>query len=202
MPATIQVQVSFPRPSGLPQDNIVNTWHFLGTIGTSMADEMANIGPRLDEFYTVVDNYMPLAIGAPTYRGYDLGELKPRQPSQRASFGVDPAGAGATYPNEVALCLSYYATRNLPRQRGRLYLGPFIAAAGEITTQGDAMPTQFFVDLVANAALALKNAAGPLWAVRSVRDGVLRAITNLWIDNAWDTQRRRGTAATVRTRKP
>jgi hypothetical protein len=36
-------------------------------------------------------------------------------------------------------------------------------------------------------------------AVYSVADAVAREVTNGWVDNAWDTQRRRGIDATART---
>lgn len=86
------------------------------------------------------------------------------------------------------------------RRRGRTYIGP-MSASGLITTGGDVYITTPVVNVLAAAADALitNQANGLRLAVYSEADGVARVITNGWVDNAYDIQRKRGAAPTVRT---
>jgi hypothetical protein len=103
-------------------------------------------------------------------------------------------------PNEVCITVSYFAQRSLPRQRGRIYVGPLNGSAME-DTGGDARVTpQCRSDLAAafKRLGAFEDALA--WAVFSRKDNEARGpIGGGWVDNAFDTQRRRGRDASVRT---
>lgn len=121
-------------------------------------------------------------------------------------------------PEEVALCLSYYGTGPSssgvtlpkPRRAGRIYLGPLSGAA--IATDATyALPAAAFVtDLcAAGAALLTADTTTANWTVysRGSAKGVASppAMTQIvagFVDNAWDTQRRRGTDPTHKTGWP
>lgn len=93
-----------------------------------------------------------------------------------------------------------------PRQRysGRLYLGPLTQLAGETDTNSRQRPAAELRTALLNSADRLYTAlrarpGGPyLWSVWSRKDANTREIEHAQVDNAFDTQRRRGPAPTVR----
>lgn len=132
------------------------------------------------------------------------------------------AAAGNAMPGEVAFCLSYRNTSppippeqapdgpdvgTLPdrpnsRRRGRIYLGPLNATAGSAGSFGELRPNALFAIQVRGAAQRLQDelqANGHGWSVWSRQDGQMNLVDQLSTDDAFDTQRRRGVAATSRT---
>jgi hypothetical protein len=102
----------------------------------------------------------------------------------------------STKPRELAVCLSFYADKNKPRQRGRLYMPvellPGAATSNRPTT---AQMSACFDPMTAFTALGGINVD---WSVYSVRDDQHRPITNAWVDNEWDVIRSRGLQGTSR----
>lgn len=138
------------------------------------------------------------------YKIFNRADPKPRQPVAEGlwSFGAAPTMAPA--PPEVAHCMSFQgdALSGVPqaRRRGRVYFGPL--RIERIDTDGRPNATQmatldaFGTDLLAASVAA----AGWNWTVHSSVLGVGDAIiTNGWVDNEFDTQRRRGRVATARS---
>lgn len=117
------------------------------------------------------------------YRIYDMGDDEPRPPKARVTRQV--AGGVQGGPRQVALCLSYYADRNLPRQRGRIYLGPWTTgSASASTTQ-----TQAVIDLAGRlAGLGGLNVDWSLWSPRTQQH---TRINHAWVDDSWDIIRSR-----------
>lgn len=78
------------------------------------------------------------------------------------------------------------------RRRNRVYLGPFRGAVLGL----DGRPTPTLVTNVKNAGAGLKAASDASvnweWVVYSNTDKQIMAPKHLWVDDAWDTQRRRG----------
>jgi hypothetical protein len=111
--------------------------------------------------------------------------------SVHSAYGSDPEFSGATRPRA--------------RDRGRVYVGPLVPAAmGLVTTILDTeLTTSFRTDLTVAAARLITASTGHAvdaeWAVWSRTRAALTAITGGWVDNAPDTQRRRGSRPTVRT---
>jgi hypothetical protein len=172
----------------LPRDSVVNTLHFndagIDTDPQGLAEDLlAGLA----------------AIPILQSRGlrvkfYDLADALPR-PIKGQAENTTTSNLSALGNREVALCLSYYSERNLPRQRGRIYVGPFSAAEA-----GSRTPAAPIRAAVASLVPVFTNLGGSDvdWCVYSRTDGVMRPITNWWIDDAWDTQRRRGLRATTR----
>jgi hypothetical protein len=123
-----------------------------------------------------------------TVKAYDAQGSQPVYPQGDAQVGAGLAPA-AKSPSEVALCLSFYSVRNLPRQRGRIYL-PIAARYGLLSVR----PETQMLDWAAEWAQALQDLGGPDvdWCVYSKTDGVPRTITNWYCDNEFDTVRSRG----------
>jgi hypothetical protein len=127
------------------------------------------------------------------------------------SWSFTPRTLIGGLPDEVACCLSYRhfpydAGINPQSQRGRIYFGPLNPDAFEGSGGGDEWntpprPATAFKNILAAAASDLEDAndADNTWIVYSRVLDQGFAVTDGWIDNAFDTQRRRGVAATART---
>jgi hypothetical protein len=109
-----------------------------------------------------------------------------------------------TGPGEVAICLSYASAPNwestTARRRGRLFLGPMASLY-----VGGPRPIQSFINqtLELGQALGVVGAGvGASWMQFSQVDQVATAIATISVDDAWDTQRRRGLSPTNRTVQP
>ncbi len=214
-----RAQVVFQNISMKPEDVFTNTWYFrndlVGGDPGGMAD---NIKTALTAFYFSTSQDIGPYLSPKLRREgavikiYDLGQPIPRVPLSR-TISVSAAGTSAlSLPNEVAIVLSFYATNNRPRRRGRVYLGPWnsSALAPASNTEADARPVNTLRSIIANRATNLMNTTLPLqWMVRSLggtkvpleQPGAYE-VTAGWIDDAFDTQRRRGAASMSRTPWP
>jgi len=175
--------------TGLPRDDIVNVFHF-GGLG--VAESFDDYTQPLGQAY--LDHLAPRlgGVNQVTTTAYDLADAMPRPPQNVRVLALP--GIPASGPREVAVCLSYFADRNLPRNRGRVYLGPW---SGGATGQDRPGTPVTDIDAFATAVHAIPSDVAD-WCVYSVRDHTMKPITDIWIDNEWDTQRRRGMRATVR----
>lgn len=121
-------------------------------------------------------------------RAYNLADATPRP--EKAFVSAQKSGARPTGPPQIALCLSYYADRNLPRQRGRVYLGPFSTSA----PRPDAVQMQNVLTMA--TGFADVGGANVDWSVYSPTtaasggDGTM-SITDAWVDDSWDVIRSR-----------
>lgn len=120
-------------------------------------------------------------------------------------------------PDNVAVCVSFHgaygtdpeesgATRPRSRERGRVFIGPLNWSASideDGTTYQPVVKSAFRTDLtVAFNRLRTDVAAistPSYWAVWSRTAAKLTAVTGGFVDNVFDTQRRRNPRATART---
>lgn len=103
-------------------------------------------------------------------------------------------GAPATHPGHA---------RMAERRRGRIYLGPLNTSCCGIGVGGAGRqrPSATFMADVAGAAVALNAdlaTLGAPWSVFSRRDWSSVGVVGGFVDDAFDTQRRRGAKATAR----
>lgn len=129
----------------------------------------------------------------------------------------DTEGDVADLPAETALCLSYHAspsdapapaphTNPRARIRGRVYLGPWhagVATSGTGLELNYSRPSTTLVSTVkssANNLLTASNASDTFtWVQYSRAQRTVSAVTGGWVDDEWDTQRRRQHRATYRS---
>lgn len=193
--ANHDVQVSIQGSTGLPKDRYVHTLHFEGdTWGAGLADELWSKWQTLRA--ACLGDY---AIGKHRISAYTPG-ANPGGPyfTKEYTLGVASTSAG---PAEVACCLSYATVddpeRSLPRRRGRIYLGPIASSlvnnTRPPTTVKDAVLA--YGQGIAQVGLA----SNVTWSMYSATDDAYAKIESIWVDDAWDTQRRRGWAPTART---
>jgi hypothetical protein len=129
---------------------------------------------------------------------YSRADAKPRPVRGLATFVPSTWMTTVPGPRQISLCASMYSSRNIKRWRGRIYL-PINPSWG-FGNRPDASAMTQASNLVKQLA-AVAVALTPVWtlAVWSGMDNANRAITAGWIDDVWDTQRRRVPKATTRT---
>jgi hypothetical protein len=126
---------------------------------------------------------------------YDVAGARPNYPKELIERNTG-AAVVAGVNRDVALCLSAYADNNRPRQRGRLYIPCVLGLSSIAGANANAAAMQKIADLV-----PLFEGLGGVdwdWGVYSRVANQFRKYTNFWVDNAWDTQRRRGKRASAR----
>jgi hypothetical protein len=225
LPRMTDIRVMFigHGPSGLPADDIVNTFHFTGG-GPDASLNVLEALNAVEDFYlgfAATPELFPGGAGsAPVQtfplgawlspwiqrscelRGYNLADLKPRVPLVKP-ITLPAAVSTEGLVEEVALCLSYRGQPPVtPRRRGRLYLGPLGTGTATWALNTTAsQPAAAFVADICRAALRLSRtpAPAPEWSILSSRPAInFVKIVNGYVDNAFDVQTRRGPDATSR----
>lgn len=181
-------QISAQVDSALPRDRIINTLYF---DHTGALEDLNQFCGQLAQVF--VDKWYNTTAEIKV-KAYNLGSA-PNYPVGEAVKNAGQTGTSAG-PREVALCLSYYRERNVPRQRGRIYLPnfgtlPFTAVR----------PTTAQRQKVLDLATALTGVGGVDvdWIQHSTADGSSGKVTDAYCDDEWDTMRRRGLKATTRS---
>lgn len=211
----IRAQVTIPLDTGIPADAITNTWHFDGDDGNTDASYESATMTALRQFYGDIDGVVfPESISSPaTVKLYNLRDPLPRVPFYEDTITLTPS-VNRAMPHEVAICLSFQAAAvsgvSQRRRRGRIYLGP-VALSVLNTDPGAPKVPALTRDAIAAAANTLRDgvamATGSLrWATFSPTDvatvgidNAMNDVDNGWVDDAFDTQRRRGVKATARS---
>lgn len=202
-------------PSNLPEDNVVNVFHFFR--GGAYEDNVGSTYLAVAAFYGTtyggnsVGQYLsPWVQRDAELRCYDLEEAPPRTPTI-VPLSLNAVESNSGLPEEVACCISLLGATPpalTPHRRGRLYIGPLCTTAGNIANSTvPARPSATFVSTLGLAAAALVI-ADVGWSVRTVTGGGglspggFTLIAGGYTDNAFDTQRRRGPRTTARTPWP
>lgn len=219
--SVLLVQISIPTDDGLPENGIVNTFHF-ETDNAPTSTDLDTIRDDLEDFYEgahagagsgLTTNFSDeLDTANARIRIYDLADATPRVPLRNELLGL-PAAGSAGLPAEVALCMSFHGAQvsgePQARKRNRIYFGP-IAASSVGYLNGHAIPDSSLVAKLADAGAELQARSdaragtltwvtfSPTQAAATTLGGGTFPVVNGWVDNAFDTQRRRGMKATTR----
>jgi hypothetical protein len=186
----------------LAKDVMQVTPHFQDNAGTLSAAQIAT------QLATACGTYFRTAVsgGVKLYHE-DFNPAAPHPPLAVATFGTAGNFMGSVGPREVALALSYYSTYNQKRYRGRLFIphawlsqnqSTPIGAPGVRPTPGAQTGASNFYTQVINAV----RASGVQWVVASTVDKAARTVSQWWVNDEWDIQRRRGLRETGRTTGP
>jgi hypothetical protein len=196
-------QVVIPSKTGLPEDGITNTFYFRNDWVSGAPYE--SIRDTLADFYNAsqgamrLTSYISSTVTSTPWlvKMYDLGTPAPRQPTTM-DIPVTLSGI-QSLPTEVTACGSFISNRNLPRQRGRIFVGPLNQSAAEVQAPGRVALNATFRATLLSAMAAMNSTTNNVsWRLYSPTDAAMKEVTGGWVDNAFDTQRRRGTAPTVR----
>lgn len=190
--AQYRMLVTYLPDNELAKDVVANTF-YLDTDALSGADDPQALCTDAAELFA---GYRPLPddLGDTQVRAYDMSDALPRLPVGDATA---PSAGGSTGPGprEVALCLSYFAGRNLPRLRGRLYIGPWGSA------EMAARPAATQIGYLTALAEGISGLGGVnvQWVQYSPTTGNFTNVSDYWVDDEWDTVRSRGLRGQVRT---
>jgi hypothetical protein len=198
----VLAQVNLLSDSLLPEDLVVNTWHF--DVTGTLVTESGDISDALEAFYINLSAHFgaSLQTNGHVIKFYDMTQSPPRVPILVSTFNLGAIG-GTSAPREVACCLSYQgaAVAGLvqARRRGRVFIGPF--DTDNLTVDGKVAPG-LRTAITAQADILLDDSqasAGWTWAVFSTVNNNLIEVNNGWVDDSWDTIRSRGLRPTART---
>jgi hypothetical protein len=206
--ATIRALCTHPMTSSIGRDAATNTFHF-NTLTAWTTTIRIEIVAALKAFYDAAgaQRSQHLAPAQSHVAFYDLAMPKPRAPIEDVSLGLSTSQGTNAAPHEIALCVSYQAIRasGIPqaRRRGRIYLGPFASSSMDGTNGRPSNTCRTAIVAGANALLSASNSAiNWKWIIHSPTHPeaeVTNTVTNGWVDDEWDIQRRRGLVATGRT---
>jgi hypothetical protein len=201
----VRILNTWTAASGDPADNVTNTFHMLDEAGLSNPTNMANL---VWDFYATdaglgaITDFFTIGqlTGVCVQKLYNLDDALPRAPILEVDRFV-PLTSGDGLPSEVSLCMSYQGAKvsgeNQARRRGRIYLGPF-----KVSANNNGRPSGDLVGALAGQAaelLAASNSSlNERWVVYSPTSDAAVQVVGGWVDNAWDTQRRRGVSPTDR----
>lgn len=187
-----KMQCAFTLDSLLPRDELVITPHFNDAgVGTDPDGLTSDLATALSDWWAVA--------GRVEVTAYEVAGPPPHYPMGQTI--LNPTGAPASNcPREIAVCLSYFATNNVPRRRGRLFIPHPVISTGTAGTTPDVRPNAATRTKAGALAPIFADLGGPDvdWVVYSRVDGVARPVTDWWVDDEWDTIRSRGLRSTTR----
>lgn len=195
----LRIQVTLPYVTGIPEDVAVNTFHSAASPGDIVSG--AAVLTAIEGFYDDLAGFLSgLLAGTIEVKTYDMSQPEPRVPISEEVISPGFTPEGTTLPEEVAMCISWRAERpsGVPaaRARGRTYIGPLDASVvAADSLYGRSVIAPAVINTMVTAATeflqAMKDNGVPL-AIYSRADNAYRTINGGWVDNAFDTQRRRG----------
>lgn len=197
------VQVELAMVSNVAKDSIVNTFAVKALSGSA---EYSDINGQVEAFFGRISAHIGPTVqgsGVPhRTRVYHLSDPEPRPPVYTGSFSRN--GSGTALPAEVAVCTSMAAESPAgarpARRRGRMYIGPLNSGVVQVVA-GYARPSATFQTLLANSTETfVENLAELDWQVCiwSRKDDTLFPVVRGWVNDEFDTQRRRGPEVTTR----
>lgn len=200
--AVWKVQTTLKTVDAIPANYLSNTIYVEMDFSQVNVDAVVD---RIKDFYDALEPTVlgsALAIGPHVTKWYAVPGTTPNYPQYESEWSLASVPNEAGLPSEVALVLSFQGERvpgiEQNRRRGRIYLGPL-----QIGMNTSGRPTSTRITTIVNAAKALGDGiasdTGGNWVVWSGTSGVSTEVKNGWVDNAFDTQRRRGVDATSRS---
>lgn len=209
--------VTLAATSGLPADSYVNVMHFAAD------DSPANIYAAIADFYNgdVSGDVSPIThfLGGSVSRASLAAKVQiynvPDAPGPVGSpiytgyFTIGASGSATNLPVEVAVCLTIAAdmtgvdeelgdTRPRARRRGRIYVGP-LTIDGAASGQPYPRPHADLIETLSKVGGEYLLTGSVHVGVFSPTDWAWRIAVGGWVDDEFDTQRRRGRPSTART---
>jgi len=193
------------RAADPPTDYTMNTVYFSteGAVADADFKELTDALSATWKHGATLGSWGPYDQRSHTVKAYNMADPKPRPARGVTTYVAGFPTSGTIDPRQIALCLSYYSGRNLPRQRGRIYVGPFDDGwtGGEKERPG-ASQMNSILDLGArlyNTGTALS----PGWThiVFSTHTPTTPlAVTDYWVNDVWDVHRSRSPKESTRVR--
>lgn len=198
-----KAMVVFQGFTNIAEDRFINTFHFI-MASEIIADVAAAVNTDLAAFYNSTASGTSIAANMPTFvnraattRFYNMDTPAPRVPfivpwTLAASSGTTPI------PEEVAVVCSFHGAPPItPRRRGRVYIGPLNSSCLAADGNGVRVSSSF-QSCITTRAKALADSSTE-WVIWSPTDQDTVSIAGGFVDNAFDTMRKRGTKPTARS---
>lgn len=237
----IRAVVELERVSAIPEDTVVNVFHFRDVGGSGIiTTDLDEIEDALIAFYNSVATgatktiaaFLAQSMSRVTNRAKikfynkninpDSGDFGSPIRTTSWTLGAIDAGPPTGLTGEAACCLSFEGDlTNIPeteanpspppaffrpaaRRRGRVYIGPLNEAAIQENsgTDFEVKPSSALLSSLRFSGEDLRDyplTGGWEWVVYSPTDDQAYTVVTGFVDNAFDTQRRRGNASTSRT---
>jgi hypothetical protein len=215
MAVIYKAAVQLAANSALPRDVSENVlfWNFATTPGTGALDSIA---AEIALFFNGTTGGVSASVGSYLARDRDYSTHAckvawyampatpgPTGPPVHVSSWTltDPGGTFRALPDQVAVCLSFHSnltgvTTHLARRKGRIFIGPLNEntleeIAGAVAPQ--TVSSVFMTDLGLSAKLHLRDNTASFgdWSVFSRVDWAPHTVTAGYVDDRFDTQRRR-----------
>jgi hypothetical protein len=186
VPTHIRASISWQMTSMLPRDAVQITPHFRHQ--AILPGDDPSWQDLADDLAAGIDGW-DLGTRQLTVRLYDVAGAPINRP--KAIKVLNPATfQSAVTAREVALCLSFWGGNNEPHNRGRLY-APFSLFSGSVPGERPvAAMQQKVADLV--PIFAGLGGVDVDWIVWSPTRDAATKVEGWYVDDEWDTQRRRG----------
>nr|CRY97686.1 hypothetical protein [uncultured prokaryote] len=211
----IRIQVVLKPTSNIAKDYVTNTFHFRIT-----SDEPSPIDPdgtvngqigkcmdALEGFYNDMSYVIfgGLATNGHQMKAYRLSEATPRFPRVERTFNFAFTPNPLTLPAECAIVASFESFEapgfSQRSRRNRVYLGTLAASvsdgAGRIADTARVSVNTAMQNLHADEDEV--GVTGWIWVTYSPKLNTYAPVTAGHVDNAFDTQRRRGVSSTFRS---
>lgn len=196
-------QVTLLSATGAAEDNQSNTFAAgqIATLDAAYANSWTTVIKDFYDDVVTTGGLKGMSQNNHLIKFYDIEAAAPNYPLFERNFNLASAPFAVDLPQEVALCISYSNVQAVTiargRRRGRLYIsgwGESTNTAGQPTDGTcDALLGNFEDYVVAFNAIGTLNAS--IW---SRTGNTTYPIEEAHVDNAWDTQRRRGTKSDYR----
>ena len=191
---------------GIPENYVTNTLSFDFTnSGANIDAATLNIKDFYDDINVAV---FPSTMSQTGHiiKWYLHGGPRPNYPQKETGFSLATAPSSDPMPSEVALVASFQGIRipgqDQRRKQGRIYLGQVKESAntsgGRVSGSVAATVAQAMEDFKS----AVDTDTDGTWTVYSAANATSVEVDNGWVDDTWDTQRRRGLQVTARTLWP
>ena len=199
--ALTRVQYTFHTDDGIAANYITNTMYYdvITENETTYNEILVGFTTALAEIDQLLGS--SLTLTGHECKMYRMSDPEPRSPVYESEFGLSTTGT-TQLPTEVSVCVSFQGSKvsGLPqsRRRGRIFMGPIANTAtgtdGRLTNANAILFGDFGQSLL-DSSTANSNYD---WAVYSPTNGTAVNVVDGWVDNEFDTQRRRGRIATQR----
>lgn len=208
----LRAQISMPSDTGLPEDVVTNTI-YVGAEGMTATEIHTAAQPNVAGLCEDLAAIIPSSLVQSPFivKWYDMADVEPRPVLFTDSVPVTLSVTGTGIPRQIAACLSFRAPFVAggirARRRGRIYVGPLISPAVQVTG-GRTQLEASFATAIADAGETFAEACiadGVSWRIHSPTspssDDKFVEVSNVWVDDALDTQRRRRSGPTTRTER-
>ena len=183
----------------LARDWCVNTIHFNTTSTTVTNAQFQALSDAIKGVWFATSGaWFIYGTNGGSVKVYNLADPKPRPEKGYSTYTPGSWMTTVAWPRQTCLCVSFYSQRNLKSLRGRVYM-PLNSGATPVGERpGLSLRTQMAGTI--KQLYTVANGLTPSWqlSVHSQKLDQDAGISNIWCNDTWDIQRRRGLRETTR----